>query len=396
MPKKGKKGGGKEEEQSKTVLLGRPGNHVKMAIVGMPNVGKSSFFNAVCKVSIPAENFPFCTIDPNEAKVEVPDKRFNHLVEVFHPRSVVPAVLTINDVAGLVRGASEGAGLGNEFLSHIYACDGIYHMVRTFSDSEVTHVEGSVDPVRDMEIIHAELRQKDRARVDSLLAAAEKKLRSDKKAAEEEIAFLNKCKEHLGAEKDIRCGTWKAGEIERLNQCHFLTAKPVIYLVNMKKKSFFKKGGKALAKVAEWVKARSDDKIIPFSVKYEQELIDAGDGAESIIATTGAKSQLPKIVKAGYSGLNLIHFFTCGEDEVRAWTVKKNTLAPQAAGVIHTDFEKGFIQAEVMSYKDFKAHGNTEAGCRAAGRLRSEGRKYVVQDGDIMHFKHNASKSKKK
>lgn len=384
----------KKEEPPKKVLLGRPGNNVKMGIVGLPNVGKSTFFNLLCGMSVAAENFPFCTIDPNVSRVAVPDERFDYLVETYKPKSVVPAVLTVTDIAGLVKGAAEGAGLGNAFLSHIAAVDGIFHMVRSFSSEEVIHVEGSVDPTRDLAIIHGELLRKDidavRGRIDSMRKNVERG--QGGKEAKEEFATLEKALKVMAEDgKEIRAADWTGTEIEHLNKQQFLTAKPMVYLVNLSEKDYLRKSNKFLPILADWLKARGlGDKMIPFSCEFEQKLAGMGpEEAAKFTAEVGAKSMFPRIIKAGYHALNLSHFFTAGKDEVRAWTIKTDCLCPKAAGVIHTDFEKGFIMADVMSFEDFKANGSTEAGVRAAGKLRMEGRLYEVKDGDIMHFKFN-------
>eukprot|EP01138_Halocafeteria_seosinensis_P015935 gb/GECG01016262.1/.p1 GENE.gb/GECG01016262.1/~~gb/GECG01016262.1/.p1 ORF type:complete len:398 (+),score=68.58 gb/GECG01016262.1/:1-1194(+) len=397
MPPKKK---GKEEESKGPVLLGRPGNNVKMGIVGLPNVGKSTFFNVLCNMHVEAENRPFCTIDPNVAQVPVPDSRFDHLCKVYKPKSEVKAVLTVTDIAGLIRGASEGSGLGNAFLSHIAAVDGIYHMCRAFESDEVVHVDGDIDPVRDLETVHDELRKKDLQWVSNNIEKKEKNVQRGigGKDAKEEFDVLVKAKEHLEAGNDIRYGEWAQTDIEVLNQCQFLSAKPVIYLVNLSEKAFLKKKSKWLPKLSEWLQAKGGyDKMIPFSAEFEQKLIDLGgvesEEAQKYCKEVGAKSMLPKIINSGYHSLNLQHFFTAGADEVRAWTVRKGTLAPKAAGTIHTDFEKGFICADTISYEDLKAAGSEKAA-KDEGKMRTEGRKYEVQDGDIMHFKFNLGKGK--
>jgi obg-like ATPase 1 len=389
-PKKG------ADEPAPRVILGRARNNVEMGILGLPNVGKSSFFNVLCKVSVPAENFPFCTIDPNTAKVEVPDKRYRFLCDVYKPKSEVPAALTVVDIAGLVRGASEGSGLGNEFLSHVKSVDGLFHLCRGFEDADVTHVEpGPIDPVRDLEIIHNELRQKDLQYINKWIAANEKLAERGGAAAKElkeELDIVRKVKGMLEATppRDVRSGTWNAKEIEILNKHLFITAKPMVYLVNLPKKNYIKKASKFLPKVQEYVDARGcGDPIIPFSVVFETELLEAeqnGKKEEYLADCEGAISMLPRIVHAGYEALELVHYFTSGPDEVRCWTIRKGTLAPQAAGVIHTDFEKNFISADVTPFKDFKECG-TEAKCKELGKTRQQGRGYVVNDGDICFFK---------
>ena len=388
-PKKG-------DEAPARVILGRARNNVEMGILGLPNVGKSSFFNVLCKVSVPAENFPFCTIDPNTAKDEVPDKRYKFLCEVYKPKNEVPAALTVTDIAGLVRGASEGSGLGNEFLSHVKSVDGLYHLCRGFEDPEVTHVEpGPIDPVRDLEIIHNELRMKDLQIVNKWISANEKVAERGGAAAKElkeELDVIRKVKAMLESEtpKDVRAGTWNPKEIEILNKHLFITAKPMVYLVNLPKRGYIKKASKYLSKVAEYVTARGcGDQVIPFSVVFENELLEAeqnGQKEQYLADCEGAISMLPRIIHAGYEALDLIHYFTAGADEVKCWTIRKGTEAPAAAGVIHTDFQKNFICAEVTPFKDFKECG-TEQKCKELGKTRQQGRGYVVQDGDICFFK---------
>lgn len=360
-----------------------------MGIVGLPNVGKSTFFNLLCKMHVPAENYPFCTIDPTVSRVPVPDERFDALVDKYKPKSVIPAVLTVTDIAGLVKGAAEGAGLGNAFLSHISAVDGIFHVCRAFDNDDIIHVEGSVDPCRDLDIIHNELLKKDIAVVTSRIEAIKKQVERKNKEAVEEHTVLDKVLKHMvDDKKEVRLGEWATNEIEVLNKHGLLTAKPVVYLVNMSEKNYVSKKNKYLPALAEWLKARgSDDKMIPFSCEFEQKLADmTAEEAAKYCETNATRSAMPRIIKTGYHALQLVHFFTAGADEVRAWTVKKETPAPKAAGTIHTDFEKNFIAAEVFSYDDFKEAGS-EAAVRSAGKLRLEGRKYEIQDGDVCFFK---------
>lgn len=376
------------------VVLGRASNNVQIGIVGMPNVGKSTLFNALSKLNVPAENFPFCTIDPTVAKVPVPDERFDFLVEAAKPKNTVPAVLTITDIAGLVKGAHEGKGLGNAFLSHIHACDAIYHVCRGFKDKEIEHVEGSVDPVRDLDIIATELRMKDLEKCTQKLEIVNKALKTanDKKKKAEQAA-LNQVKELLSNGKDVRAGTWKGDEIDFLNEILFLTAKPVVYLVNIGNEEYSAQKNKYLAKIHEWVKAHDEHaKIIPFSATFEGEVTAFGsdDAArQAFLQEKKVKSMIPKIITTGYSALELIQFFTVGEVEVRAWTLKRGCTAPQAAAVIHTDFQKHFILAEQMTFDDFKQYGS-EIEVRKAGKYKTQGKQYIVQDGDILHFKHGA------
>jgi obg-like ATPase 1 len=384
----------KVEEPERKPLIGRIGTNLKIGIVGVPNVGKSTFFNVITKSAAPAENFPFCTIDPNESRVPVPDDRYDLLVAHHKPESKVPAYLNIVDIAGLVKGAAEGQGLGNAFLSHISACDAIFHLLRAFDDPDVTHVEGEVDPVRDLDIISEELRLKDEETLMKNLEKIERVVQrgADKKLKPEYESML-KIKQCLVEEKKhIRFYDWNAHDIEILNKYLFLTSKPVIYLVNLSEKDFIRKKNKWLIKIKEWVdKNDPGANIIPFSGLFEHKLAEFEDDAQrkAYCEETKCQSMLSKIITTGYKALQLEYFFTAGPDEVKAWTIQKGTKAPQAAGRIHTDFEKGFIMAEVMHFKDFKEEGS-EAACKSAGKYRQQGRNYVVEDGDIIFFKFNA------
>ena len=386
----------KKEEPVKKVLLGRPGNHVKMGIVGLPNVGKSTFFNLLCSMNVAAENYPFCTIDPNVSKVPVPDERFDQLVASFKPKSVVPAVLTVTDIAGLVKGASEGAGLGNAFLSHIQAVDSLIHVVRSFDSDEVVHVEDSVDPVRDLETIQRELCLKDLQYVAAAEAAAVKDLKKTPtmKLPLRYSAVMERARALLNSNQPVRNGPWDGPEVETIREKlpMLITTKAVTYMVNLSAADFIRKKNKHLPAIAAWVEAHGGGSVIPFSVEFEQraaELAAAGDEAAVAAFAQGAKSSLPRCILTSYKELQLIHFFTCGEKEVRAWTVPHGTCAPEAGGAIHGDFTTLFISADVCSYEDFKAlsSGKSFADVRAAGKMRGEGRSYVVCDGDIIHFK---------
>uniref|UniRef100_A0A0X3NLK4 Obg-like ATPase 1 n=1 Tax=Schistocephalus solidus TaxID=70667 RepID=A0A0X3NLK4_SCHSO len=387
----------------KSVLLGRVGTNLKCGIVGLPNVGKSTFFNVLTKSAVSAANFPFCTIDPNESRVTVPDPRFDWLCEYHNPVSRVPAYLNIVDIAGLVKGAHEGAGLGNAFLSHIKSVDALIHMLRVFSDPDVSHVEGDINPIRDLAIIEEELRLKDEEYVIAQWEKLEKAVvRGGDKKQKPDFDCITKAKELLCERKTgIRFGDWSPTEIEVLNHHLFLTAKPMIYLVNMSEKDYFRKKNKWLAPIKEWVDAHDPGAtIIPFSADFELRFVEMSPEEQEALhkEMPGVTSALSKIIQTGYKTLQLIYFFTCGKDEVKAWTIQKNTKAPQAAGRIHSDMEKGFIMAEVMSFEDFKTEGS-EAACKLAGKYRQKGREYVVQDGDIIFFKFNAGaglQSKKK
>jgi len=385
----------KEEKEEKVVLIGRMGTNLKCGIVGLPNVGKSTFFNVLTKTSqAAAENFPFCTIDPNEARVPVPDERWEWLVQHHKPASKVPAFLNVVDIAGLVKGASEGQGLGNAFLSHIKACDAMFHLCRTFEDAEITHVEGEVDPIRDLDIINEELRLKDVEFFEKVFDDVERKyVRGNDKKLKVEYEILCKIKKVLVDDKrQVRFGDWNQADIEILNKHLFITAKSMLYLVNLSEKDFLRKKNKWLPKIKEYVdKNDPGAMVVPFSGAFEQKLMDMETEEErkAYCEETKCTSVLDKIIVQGFKALQLQYFFTAGEDEVKAWTVQKGSTAPKAAGRIHTDFEKGFIMADVMKFADFKEHGS-EAAVKAAGGYRQQGKNYIVEDGDIIFFKFNA------
>ncbi|XP_066325814.1 obg-like ATPase 1 [Miscanthus floridulus] len=393
MPPKAKKDAAPAERP----ILGRFSSHLKIGIVGLPNVGKSTFFNIVTKLAIPAENFPFCTIEPNEARVNVPDERFDWLCKLYKPKSEVPAYLEVTDIAGLIRGAHAGDGLGNAFLSHIRAVDGIFHVLRAFEDAEITHVDDTVDPVRDMETISEELRLKDIEFMKKRLEDLEKSMkRSNDKQLKIEHELCERVIAHLEEGKDVRLGDWKAADIEILNTFQLLSAKPVVYLVNMSEKDFQRKKNKFLPKIHAWVQEHGGETILPFSCAFEQKLVDMPeDEAAKYCAENQITSMIPKIIKTGFAAIHLIYFFTAGPDEVKCWQIRRHTKAPQAAGAIHTDFERGFICAEVMKFEDLKELAS-ESAVKAAGKYKQEGKTYVVQDGDIIFFKFNVSGGGKK
>jgi len=382
----------KGEPAKERIILGRPSNNLCMGIVGLPNVGKSTLFNILTKLSVPAENYPFCTIEPNEARVSIPDERYDWLVQFHKPASQVPAVLQVTDIAGLIRGASKGEGLGNAFLSHIRAVDGIFHVVRIFEDEEITHVEGGVDPVRDLEIITEELLMKDIELIDKYVEATQRTLQHSKdKKKKQELETLLKVQQVLQEKKQIRLVEWKAADIDVLNSLQLLTAKPAVYIINMNEKDYARKGSKWLAKIKAWVDANGGEPMVPFCGALESKLLEmTPDQQKKHLEDNKLQSSIPKIIKTGYYTLDLIHFFTCGADEVKCWTIRKGTKAPQAAGVIHTDFERGFVCAEVMKFDEFKELGS-EGAMRAAGKLKQEGKGYSVCDGDIVFFKVNTA-----
>jgi obg-like ATPase 1 len=392
----------KAEEPKGPVLIGRVGTSLKIGIVGLPNVGKSTFFNVLTKSQADASNFPFCTIDPNESRVPVPDKRLDFLAEYHKPPSKVPAFLNVVDIAGLVKGASEGTGLGNAFLSHIRDCDALFHLIRVFDDAEVTHVDGDVNPARDIETINEELRLKDVQYVESRIESVGKLVtrQTSDKALKAEFEVLKRVQSVLEEGKPVRQVEWSELEIEELNKHLFITAKPLIYLVNMSEKDFIRKKNKHLATIKTWVDEHDPQaKVILFSAAFELKLAEMQneEDRERFCTENKVESALEKIIVNGYKALNLIYYFTAGDDECKAWPIQIGTKAPQAAGRIHTDFEAGFIMAEVMKFDDFKEAGS-EAAAKAAGKLRQQGKNYIVEDGDIILFKFNAGAglSKKK
>ncbi|KJP87862.1 GTP-binding protein YchF [Plasmodium fragile] len=389
----------KKKEEEQKVLLGRPKNTLKMGLVGLPNVGKSTTFNVLTKLNIPAENYPFCTIDPHEAKVTVEDERFDWLVSHFKPKSNVHAYLSIFDIAGLVKNAHLGEGLGNNFLSNIAAVDGIYHVVRAFENEDIIHTEGNINPVRDMDIINSELIYKDINHCEKNLEEVTKVLNRNKKdkIKQNEHDVLTTVLSFLKEHKWIKDGNWKSSEVEVINEFNFLTAKPVVYLVNMSETDFIRQKNKHLAKIYNWVQEKNKGTIIPYCADMELKLLSMSEEEkQNYFKENNIKqSMLNKIVKTGYYEINLIHFFTCGPDEVKCWTIRKGTKAPQAAGVIHTDFEKGFICAEVYKYTDL-VEFKSESEVKANGKYLQKGKDYVVEDGDIIFFKFNVSSSGKK
>ncbi|OQR95443.1 hypothetical protein THRCLA_07864 [Thraustotheca clavata] len=376
--------------------FGRAGNSLKMGLVGLPNVGKSSLFNLLTAQAVAAENFPFCTIDPNEARCAVPDERYEWLCKVWQPPSEYPAYLQCTDIAGLIRGASEGAGLGNAFLSHIQAVDGIFHIIRAFDSDEVVHV----DPIRDLETIQSELCKKDLAYVLGQRRSREADVRKSPNMKLPPLFFsvMDTVQEML--ENNIAIASkadWTAPEVEKINELipACITTKPIIYCVNLSKRDFVRKQNKWLVPIKKWIDSHGGGVMIPFSIEYEQELWANRANPDP----SATPSVLPRIIKVGYKQLNLMYYFTAGEKEVRCWTVRKGALAPQAAGVIHSDFERGFIKAEVVAFNDFKelSEGDKRgmAKVKAAGKYRQEGKTYVVQDGDIIHFQFNVTNKKK-
>lgn len=373
----------------KKPLLGRFGKTLKMGLVGLPNVGKSTTFNVLSKLNVPAENYAFCTVDPHQAKLPVPDPRFDKLCEMYKPKKRAAASLNIWDIAGLIQGAHEGAGLGNNFLSNIQSVDGIYHVIRAFDDLEIAHVENSVDPIRDMDIISNELVMKDLKSAQKTLDDLEKTIaKTSDKFAKEEKETIVKVVALLEQKIWLSQGDWNAKDLEWLNKHLFMTAKPVVYLINISAEEYKKKKNKWLPKIKEWIDKHCPGKMIPYSAAFEMSVRQDG-------SLHHPESAVPKIITTGYEALNLIHFFTCGEDEVKCWTVTNGQNAKEAAGKIHSDIEEGFIAAEVMTYLDLIELGS-ETAVKNAGKYMQKGKTYIVQDGDICYYKFNPPKKDKK
>ena len=358
-------------------------------IVGLPNVGKSTLFNAITKKSILAANYPFATIDPNVGIVTVPDQRLDYLVQKEIPERVVPTSYEFIDIAGLVKGASKGEGLGNKFLSHIREVDAICEVVRCFEDANITHVEGNVDPIRDIEIINLELVFCDLEVIDNRLEKIEKKAVTTKdKEALKEVEVLKKVKEALENNIPARRLEYTEEEDLLLKNFSLLTKKPIIYMANVSEEDIIK-GNSYVDKVKEYA-YNENSKVVMLSAKVESELSELNeDDREMFLEELGiTDSGLDKLINATYDLLGLATFFTCGKDECRAWTFKKGMKAPKCAGIIHSDFEKGFIRAEVTSFEDYKNYGG-EKGAKEAGKMRLEGKDYTMQDGDIVYFRFN-------
>jgi len=359
----------------------------KCGIVGLPNVGKSTLFNALTKAGIQAENYPFCTIDPNVGVVPVPDPRLDKLAEIVKPQRVLPTTMEFVDIAGLVAGASKGEGLGNKFLANIRETDAIVHVVRCFEDDNVVHVVGRVDPLSDIEVINTELALADLETVEKAVQRVAKVAKSGDKEARAKLAVLEAVKECLDEGRPVRTLSLDEGRSALVRDLHLLTIKPTLYIANVAEDGF--ENNPQLDAVRELALAEGAE-VVAVCAAIEAELVELDEEEQrAFLDELGLDEPgLNRVIRAGYRLLGLHTYFTAGVKEVRAWTVKIGATAPQAAGVIHTDFEKGFIRAEVTSYEDFVAC-NGEHGAREAGKLRLEGKDYVVHDGDVMHFRFN-------
>jgi len=359
-------------------------------IVGLPNVGKSTLFNAITRAGAESANYPFCTIDPNVGIVEVPDERLNNLTEVVKPKKTVPTAFEFTDIAGIVKGANKGEGLGNQFLSHIRQVDAICQVVRCFEDENITHVSGKIDPIDDIETINLELILADLETVSRRYERAEKLARQKDKEAVQQYNVMKKLKDNLESEIPARAISFSKEELKIVKQLHLLTAKPVLYVANVSEDAIIEvENNEYVQRVKEFA-GKEEAQVIVVSAKIEEEIaeLDQAEKEEFLKELGIEQSGLDQLITASYHLLGLATYFTAGEQEVRAWTFKKGIKAPQAAGIIHTDFERGFIRAEVVSYTDLMDAGSM-VQARENGKVRLEGKEYEVKDGDVIHFRFN-------
>ncbi len=363
---------------------------LQAGIVGLPNVGKSTLFNAITQAGAESANYPFCTIEPNVGVVEVPDDRLNRIAEIVKPQRILPTAFEFVDIAGLVKGASKGEGLGNKFLSHIREVDAIVHVVRCFEDENITHVSGGVDPISDIETINLELILADLETVERRIERTRKNMKGGNKQFAKELECLERIKDALYNDRAARTVELSDEERPLIRDLHLLTMKPVLYAANVSEEEAANYGGNHYVKQVQEYAAQENAEVIVICAKVEAEIAELeGEDKELFLQELGLKeSGLNRLIRSAYKLLGLQTYFTAGEQEVRAWTIRANTKAPQAAGIIHSDFERGFIRAEVVSYEDLIACGSM-AAVREKGLLRLEGKDYVVQDGDIMHFRFN-------